>query len=57
MAASTHGAFFAATGGKHLTSNDVFKQAELIKRKESIAKMEKVKNFVKLWFLWLKNQH
>ncbi len=42
-AASTHGAFFAATGGEHLTSNDVFKQAELIKRKESIAKMEKDK--------------
>ncbi len=40
-AASTHVAFFAMTGGEQLTSNDVFKQAELIKRKESITKMER----------------
>ncbi len=42
MAASAHGAFFAATCG-YLTSNDVFNQAELIKRKESITKMERDK--------------
>ncbi len=42
-AASTHGAFFAATGGEHLTSDDVFKQAELMKRKETITKLEKDK--------------
>ncbi len=42
-AASTHGAFFAATGGEHFTADDVFKQAELVKRKEKIAQMERDK--------------
>ncbi len=42
-AANTHGAKFFVTGGKHVTSNDMFKAAEINRRKAEAAEREKEK--------------
>ncbi len=42
-AATTHGAKFFVTGGKHVTSNDMFKVAEINRRKLEAAEREKEK--------------
>ena len=41
--ASTHGAKFTATGGFHITSDDMFKSLEISIREKEIAEMEKDK--------------
>ena len=42
-AANTHGAKFFVTGGEHMTSNDMFKAAEINRRKVEAAEREKEK--------------
>ncbi len=42
-AANTHGAKFFVTGGEHVTSNDMFKAAEINRRKAESAEREKEK--------------
>ena len=42
-AATTHGAKFFVTGGEHVTSNDMFKAAEINRRKSEAAEREKEK--------------
>jgi hypothetical protein len=42
-AANTHGAKFFVTGGEHVTSNDMFKAAEINRRKAEAAEREKEK--------------
>ena len=42
-AANTHGAKFFVTGGEHVTSNDMFKAAEINRRKSEAAEREKEK--------------
>jgi hypothetical protein len=42
-AANTHGAKFFVTGGEHKTANDMFKEAEINRRKAEAAEREKEK--------------
>ena len=42
-AVHTHGSKFFVTGGKHITSNDMFKAAEIRRQKATVGKREKDK--------------